>query len=68
MMNSKLIAAVLKDNSGKVNITSLKIPKLKKNQVLVKILYTGICGSQINEILGKKGKDNYLPHSSLSLS
>jgi len=62
-MNSKLIAAVLKDNSGKVNITSLKIPKLKKNQVLVKILYTGICGSQINEILGKKGKDNYLPHT-----
>ena len=62
-MFSKFTAAVLRDNSGKVNITTIKIPELKKKQVLVRILYTGICGSQINEILGRKGKDKYLPHT-----
>ena len=63
MMKSNSIAAVLKDNSGKVNLTSLSIPKLNKGQVLVKILFSGICGSQINEIVGRKGKDKYLPHT-----
>ena len=32
---------------------------LDEHQVLVKIIYTGICGSQIGEIDGVKGKDNY---------
>lgn len=63
MTYSKFTAAVLRDNSGKVNITTIKIPELKKKQALVRILYTGICGSQINEILGRKGKDRYLPHT-----
>ena len=31
-------------------------------QVLVKLHTSGICGSQIGEIRGVKGKDNYLPH------
>ncbi len=31
-------------------------------QVLVKLHLSGICGSQIGEIRGVKGKDNYLPH------
>ena len=35
---------------------------LEKGQVLVKLYYSGICGSQIGEINGVKGKDNYLPH------
>jgi S-(hydroxymethyl)glutathione dehydrogenase/alcohol dehydrogenase len=35
---------------------------LSKNQVLVKIFYTGVCGSQLGEISGIKGKDKYLPH------
>jgi S-(hydroxymethyl)glutathione dehydrogenase/alcohol dehydrogenase len=35
---------------------------LKLGQVLVKVLYTGICGKQIEEISGKMGKDLYLPH------
>ena len=28
----------------------------------VKIIYSGICGSQLGEIDGVKGKDRYLPH------
>ena len=35
---------------------------MSENQVLVKLFYTGICGSQIGEIKGVKGKDRYLPH------
>ena len=35
---------------------------LKFGQVLVKIKYSGICGSQINEIDATKGRDKYLPH------
>ena len=36
--------------------------KLLAGQVLVKLHRSGICGSQIGEIAGVKGKDNYLPH------
>ena len=36
--------------------------KLEKGQVLVKLKYSGICGSQLGEISGVKGKDRYLPH------
>ena len=35
---------------------------LRAGQVFVKVFYSGICGSQLGEIDGKKGKDNYLPH------
>lgn len=35
---------------------------LKKGQVLVKLKYSGICGSQLGEINGVKGADKYLPH------
>jgi S-(hydroxymethyl)glutathione dehydrogenase / alcohol dehydrogenase len=48
----------------KIEIQNFKIPnKLRDDQVLVKINYTGICGSQIMEFLGNRGKDNYLPHA-----
>ena len=35
---------------------------LSKGQVLIKIQYSGVCGSQIGEIDGVKGKDKFLPH------
>jgi S-(hydroxymethyl)glutathione dehydrogenase/alcohol dehydrogenase len=50
--------------SKKIEIHNFKIPdKLRDDQVLVKINYTGICGSQIMEFLGNRGKDNFLPHA-----
>ena len=36
--------------------------KLEVGQVLVKVIVSGICGSQIGEIKGVKGKDRFLPH------
>ena len=53
-------AILLRKN--KLIISKLKFHKLLKGQVLVKIIYTSICGSQLMEIEGKRGKDKYLPH------
>ena len=58
-MNFK--AAVL-FKKNKVILENLEVPKLKESQVLVKILYTSICKTQIGEILGQRGKDKFLPH------
>ena len=56
-------AAILVKNKKPLILADIKIPKkLEIGQVLVKILYSGICGAQINEIDAVKGKDNFLPH------
>lgn len=48
----------------KIELHNFEEPKkLRDDQVLVKISYTGICGSQIMEYLGNRGKDNFLPHA-----
>jgi len=43
-------------------IDQLKFPKLRYGQTLVKILYSSICHTQVQEIIGQRGKDHYLPH------
>ena len=56
-------AAILYKQKKPLKIINLELPtELEKGQVLVKIIYSGICGSQIGEIDGIKGKDKYLPH------
>ncbi len=56
-------AAILEKLNEPLAIRTLEIPQhLSVGQVLVKILYSGICGSQLNEIAGVKGPDKYLPH------
>ncbi len=57
----KTKAAVLRKVGGPLEIEELEIPKLAKGQVLVKILCSGLCRSQINEINGRKGKE-FIPH------
>lgn len=42
-------------------IEELEVPKLEKGQVLVKVLYSGLCRSNINEINGRKGAE-FIPH------
>ncbi len=58
----KTKVAVLRELGKPLVIEELQIPKLQTGQVLVKILYSGICHSQLNEIKGLKGEDKYLPH------
>jgi len=56
-------AAILVEQKQPLIIDKVELPtELKVGQVLVKIDVSGICGSQIGEINGVKGKDKYLPH------
>lgn len=57
----KTKAAVLRNIGGPLVIEELEVPKLEKGQVLVKILYSGLCRSNINEINGRKGSE-FIPH------
>ena len=56
-------AAVLFEINQPLRILDLEVPKLKQGQVLVDVAYSGICGSQLNEIHGLKGEDKFLPHT-----
>lgn len=56
-------AAILVEQKQPLVIDEIELPQtLSCGQVLVKINYSGICGSQIGEIDGVKGPDAYLPH------
>lgn len=59
----KTIAAVLEKQNEPLVIRELEIPSLREGQVLVRMAYSGICQSQLNEIRGYKGPDPYLPHT-----
>ena len=59
----KFKAAVLVETNKPLEIMDLQVPKLKSGQVLVDMLYSSMCGTQINEINGNKGEDKYLPHT-----
>jgi S-(hydroxymethyl)glutathione dehydrogenase/alcohol dehydrogenase len=58
----KTKAAILYEINKPLKIEDIEIPELKRGQVLVKIAYSGVCHSQLNEIRGLKGEDKYLPH------
>lgn len=56
-------AAILVEQNQDLVIDKIKLPdSLGIGQVLVEVNVSGICGSQIGEITGTKGKDSYLPH------
>jgi S-(hydroxymethyl)glutathione dehydrogenase/alcohol dehydrogenase len=59
----KTTAAILTNINEPLEILELDTPTLKPGQVLVKIAYSGICGTQLLEMHGKKGEDKYLPHT-----
>jgi S-(hydroxymethyl)glutathione dehydrogenase/alcohol dehydrogenase len=56
-------AAVLAQSRQPLVVDDIGLPEaLDAGQVLVKVLYTTICGAQINEIDALKGVDKFLPH------
>ena len=62
-MPQAMKAAVLVEQKKPLVITEVQLPgALEVGQVLVKVHFTGICGSQIGEIDGSKGPDKFLPH------
>lgn len=56
-------AAILVEQNKPLVVDEITLPdSLKCGQVLVRVFYSGICGSQLGEIAGVKGPDKYLPH------
>jgi S-(hydroxymethyl)glutathione dehydrogenase/alcohol dehydrogenase len=54
-------AAILLEQNKPLFIGNIDIPPLDVGQVLVKVYFSGICGKQIDEIVGKQ-PDPYIPH------
>jgi S-(hydroxymethyl)glutathione dehydrogenase/alcohol dehydrogenase len=55
-------AAVLEKVGEPLKIFEIDLPPLKEGQVLVKILCSGVCRSQLMEVSGGRGEDKWLPH------
>jgi S-(hydroxymethyl)glutathione dehydrogenase/alcohol dehydrogenase len=56
-------AAILVEQTQPLVIDEVRLPEtLFCGQVLVRLAYSGICGSQLGEIEGAKGPDRFLPH------
>ncbi len=56
-------AAILAQSRSPLVLDTIVLPeRLDYGQVLVQVLYSGICGSQLGEIDARKGEDRYLPH------
>ncbi|MDB2652622.1 medium chain dehydrogenase/reductase family protein [Candidatus Pelagibacter bacterium] len=63
MQKNRFKSAILFKQKQKLKVIDIENPqKLEKGQVLVKIYSASICGAQIGEIEGIKGKDKWLPH------
>ncbi len=58
----KTRAAILVEQRKPLVLDEVGVPALGFGQVLVRIVATRICGSQIGEIDGVKGPDKWLPH------
>lgn len=59
---SKIKAAVLFEPNKPLEIRTLKRRPLESGQVFIKILYSGVCRSQLMEVSGLRGVDRWLPH------
>ncbi len=56
-------AAILTQSREPLVVDEITLPEtLGVGQVLVKVLYSTICGAQLNEIAAAKGPDKFLPH------
>jgi S-(hydroxymethyl)glutathione dehydrogenase / alcohol dehydrogenase len=56
-------AAILARSREPLLVDEIELPQtLGVGQVLVKVLYSTICGAQLNEIAAAKGPDKFLPH------
>ena len=58
----KGIAAYLEKINKPLKIENIFVSEPDFGQVLVKVINSSICGRQISEINGAKGKDKFLPH------
>jgi len=59
-LNNKAIVLIKQKKS--LSLCDISVPELSEGYVLVKMKYSGICHTQLNEISGILGKDKFLPH------
>jgi len=55
-------AAVLVELNKPLLLTDVDLTELSTGQVLVRVIVSGICGSQLHDINGNKGNGKFLPH------
>jgi S-(hydroxymethyl)glutathione dehydrogenase/alcohol dehydrogenase len=55
-------AAILEGLSEPLVVKEVNLPRLTAGQVLVKVLFSGVCRSQLMEARGGRGEDPWLPH------
>lgn len=55
-------AVVLETINAPLTVTEVGLTPLSHGQVLVKVLVSGICGAQLQEIKGYKGNAKFVPH------
>jgi len=55
-------AAILEQLNTPLTIANVELGAIGTGQVLVKVLVSGICGAQLQEIAGDKGNAKFLPH------
>lgn len=58
----KFKASILTEIDSPLTISEVETTELQVGQVLVKILMSGLCGAQLQEISGLKGNSKFLPH------
>jgi S-(hydroxymethyl)glutathione dehydrogenase/alcohol dehydrogenase len=55
-------AALLRSQGQDLEVVEIHRPVLQRGQVLVKVLASGVCRSQLMEVRGLRGEDRWLPH------
>lgn len=55
-------AAILEKLGTPLAVKEIELPELARGQVLVKVLYSGVCRSQLMEVRGGRGTDPWIPH------
>lgn len=55
-------AAVLVETGRPLELADLTLPPPGPGQVLVEVLYSGVCHTQVLECRGHRGEDRFLPH------
>jgi len=58
----KTTAAILVETAKPLELWDIDIPPLRSGQVLVEVVYSGACRTQVMEAWGMKGEDKWLPH------
>jgi S-(hydroxymethyl)glutathione dehydrogenase/alcohol dehydrogenase len=63
MTGIRMKAAVLQRTGEPLKIMQdIELPELRPGQVLVRVICSGVCHSQLMEVRGRRGVDPYLPH------